>query len=188
MLILMPIFWFNLISFWFNFQFLHFSFLISVVTSMSMWTLMPIFCFNFKFILILYSGISFSISIFYSITLFNSMFVLCRGLRCLHSCQYFIQLLYNFQFDFPLFHFVLLFFYSKTYFFKIFVMCWQLQCWRSCRYFDLTLISFFISFSLLHFLFVLFFLNNFILIYFCAVLTTAMSKLIPIFLFEIFHC
>ena len=109
-------FWFSfdlvLISFWFQFSLLHFSFLISfsvtlfyisivifnnfilfylcAVLTTAMSTLMPIFCFNFNFILISYSGTSFFISIFYSITLFNSMFVLCRGLQCLHSCQYFI--------------------------------------------------------------------------------------------------
>jgi len=101
-----------LIQFWFHFSLLHFLFLISfsvtlfyisivifnnfilfylcAVLTTAMSTLMPIFCFNFNFILISYSGTSFFISIFYSITLFNSMFVLCRGLQCLHSCQYFI--------------------------------------------------------------------------------------------------
>ena len=101
-----------LIYFLFHFPLLHFSFLIlfsvtsfyisivifnnfilfylCAVLKTAMLTLMPIFCFNFNFILISYSGTSFYISIFYSVTFFNSMFVLCRGLQCLHSCQYFI--------------------------------------------------------------------------------------------------
>jgi len=162
MLTLMPIFWFNLISFLFHFPLLHFLFLISLsVTSMSMWTLMPIFCFNLNFILISYSGTSFFISIFYSITLFNSMFVLCRGSNVYTHAN----ILSNFYIIFNLiFHYFILYFYfsiQKLYFF-IFVLCWQLQCWHSCQYFDLTLISFFISFSLLHFLFLFFFSITFL--------------------------
>ena len=61
---------FILISFWFHFPLLHFSFLISFsVTSMSMWTLMPIFCFNLNFILISNSCTSF----FYFYFLFNNI-------------------------------------------------------------------------------------------------------------------
>ena len=101
----------------------HFSFLISFsVTSMSMWTLMPIFCFNLNFILISYSGTSFFISIFYSITLFNSMFVLCRGSNVYTHAN----ILSNFYIIFNLiFHYFILYFYfsiQKLYFF-LFLYC-----------------------------------------------------------------
>merc|ERR1712079_366051 len=66
-------------------------------------TLMPIFCFNFIFILISFSITSF----FYSITLFYFIFVLCRRLQCGHSCQYFVSTLISFLIHFPLLLFLI---------------------------------------------------------------------------------
>ena len=59
---------------------------------------------------------------FYSITLFNFLFVLCRRLQCGHSCQYFVSTLISFLIHFPLLHFLFIFFYSITLLF-LFLCC-----------------------------------------------------------------
>ena len=60
------------------------------------------------------------------------------------------------------------------------MLCWWLQCGHSCQYFVSTLILFLIYFPLLHFLFI-FFYSIILFFHFCAVFTTAMSTLMPIF-------
>ena len=82
---------------------------------------------------------------------------------------------------FPLLQFLFLFFNTINFSYLIFELCWQLLCWHSCQYFVWFFISFLIHFQLLHFLFLFFLFNNSISFYFCAVSTTAMLTLVPIF-------
>ena len=83
-----------------------------------------------------------------------------------------------FLISFPLLHFLFLF---NNLFHFIFVLCRRLQCGHSCQCFVSTLISFLIHFPLLHFLFIFFYSITLFYITFVAVLTTAMSTLMPIF-------
>ena len=146
----------------------HFSFLISFsVTSMSMWTLMPIFCFNLNFILISYSGTSFFISIFYSITLFNSMFVLCRGSNVYTHAN----ILSNFYIIFNLiFHYFILYFYFSIQKLYFFYFCTVLTTAM------LTLMPiFWFNFD---FIFDFIFITTFSICIFFSITLTAMSKLV----------
>ena len=87
-----------------------------------------------------------------------------------------------FLISFPLLHFLFLF---NNLFHFIFVLCRRLQCGHSCQCFVSTLISFLIHFPLLHFLFIFFYSITLFYITFVAVLTTAMSILMPIFCFNL---
>ena len=76
------------------FQFNNFiSFPFCVVSTTAMWTLMPIFCFNFNFIFNSFSVASFSFYIFLLNNFIFFIFVLCWQLQCKHSCQYFFKTL-----------------------------------------------------------------------------------------------
>ena len=52
---------------------------------------MPIFCFNFNFVLIHFLLLQFLFPFFNTITLFYFIFVVCRQLQCWHSCQNFVM-------------------------------------------------------------------------------------------------
>jgi len=109
-------------------------------------------------------------------------FILFWHNNCNVNTQAYICLnLISFLICFPLLHFLFLFFYSITFFHFIFVLCRRLQCGHSCQCFVSTLISFLIHFPLLHFLFIFFYSITLFYITFVAVLTTAMSTLMPIF-------
>ena len=121
----------------------------------------------------------FLLLIFYSITLFY-LFLFCVDDCNVNTHTKFLFTLIPFLISFPLLHFLFIFFDSITSFHFLFVLCRPLQCGHSCQYFVSTLISFLIHFPLLHFLFI-FFYSITLFFYFCAVLTTALSTLMPIF-------
>ena len=76
------------------------SFYFCVVSMTAMWTLMPLFCFNFNLISNSFFVTSFFIYIFLLNNFILSYSVLCRWLQCQHSCQYFIWTLILFLISF----------------------------------------------------------------------------------------
>ena len=102
----------------------------------AMWTLMPIFCFNYNFILIHFLLLQFlfflqynNFFLFYFCTVSTTAILTLMPILCLN---------FNFIFDF-IFQYCILFFYffySIILFHFIFVLCQQLQCWHSCQYFQ----------------------------------------------------
>ena len=88
-----------------------------------MWTLMPIFCFNFNFIFNLFSVASFSIYIFLLNNFIFFIFVLCSRLQCQHSCQYFVWTLISFLISFSVTSFSISIFLFNNFILYYFYCC-----------------------------------------------------------------
>ena len=132
-----------------------------------MWTLMPIFCFNFNFIFNLFSVVSFSIYIFLLNNFIFIIFVLFWRLQCQHSCQYFVWTLIAFLISFSviLFYFIL-FNLIIFHFLKKFslILFYFILCSFILLYFSFSLFYF-----IFFFIFILFYYHIIVILFYLIV-------------------